>query len=753
MKKLLFLGTFADKEYLPRLKPLVINKASVAVRLTAPLVWTELKVFCASRGITGIVSTCPTFLKLLVGMQGRKAPSIDNYAGSFFKKDGIEIIFINPLKHLVTVSYGKFLTERYLSKLLSPEKWFKTPEFNWTLIEPSNADSIYKILDGAYALACDIETLKDPLSIRCIGYTALYVTPSGELATYSYVLPIKDDWSLAWMRKINDTSVRKIFQNGKYDLSYLARFNAVPRNYLYDTAALLHCWYVELPKDLGFQQSFFVREASYWKDLADTQDLQEYYMYNAKDTWATALSWWVWMQESPEWAVTNYLQEFPIQFPAHLCEMTGIKRDENKRKEQEKHFEALIEKEKASLDVITKTDFNSNSHLQVKALMSVLGCKDIAKESSDEKSIKACQYRHPFNAHILEKILDIRGYRKLVSTYLKEGKELDGYILYTLNPHGTDSGRLASREHHFWCGLQIQNIPRGKDVKCTLVAPEGWRVGECDLEQAESRDTAHIAGDEKLIANVTGSKDFHSLNASAFFGIPYDAIYSDEKKKTLDKILRDLAKRVNHGANYLMGPDVLVDTMGLKNIYTAAAKLGLPKLWTPRQIATYLLNQFHTTYPYLSSVFYPAVVSEVTITNMLTSKAIHDVEYQATKAGWTRYCFGDPSKNKSHKNAYVAHVPQSLNAMTLNKAFMKVFYEIALHPEHRHNFRLLAQIHDSILFIFREGHEYLAEKVRECMEIPVTIQGYDGKVRTFTVPAALKMGANGMGAKNWGDTE
>ena len=77
--------------------------------------------------------------------------------------------------------------------------------------------------------------------------------------------------------------------------------------------------------------------------------------------------------------------------------------------------------------------------------------------------------------------------------------------------------------------------------------------------------------------------------------------------------------------------------------------------------------------------------------------------------------------------------------MVLNKAFMKVFYEIAIHPEHRHNFRLFAQIHDSILFNYRIGYEHLAYKVKELMEIPVVIKDIKGIQRTFTVPAAVKI--------------
>jgi hypothetical protein len=202
-----------------------------------------------------------------------------------------------------------------------------------------------------------------------------------------------------------------------------------------------------------------------------------------------------------------------------------------------------------------------------------------------------------------------------------------------------------------------------------------------------------------------------------------------------------------------MGANILVETMGEDKITQAKILLKLPKLWTHKQVAEYLLAAFHKTYPNIQHVFHRGVVHEVATTHMLVSKAVHDCEYQATKAGWARYCFGNPDKNKRDLNAYVAHSPQSLNAMTLNKAFMAVFYKIAINPIHSANFKLCAQIHDSILFQCRIGHEYLAQQVKELMEIPVTITGYDGITRTFTVPAALKAGADGKGAERWSTTE
>ncbi len=120
---------------------------------------------------------------------------------------------------------------------------------------------------------------------------------------------------------------------------------------------------------------------------------------------------------------------------------------------------------------------------------------------------------------------------------------------------------------------------------------------------------------------------------------------------------------------------------------------------------------------------------------------------------WVRYCFGHPDKNKSDLNSYIAHTPQSLNAQTLNKAFMKVFYDIAINPQYTSHFKLIAQIHDSILFQYRIGHEYLCDMIKERMEIPVTIKAYDGKIRTFTVPASVKNGKDGKLAQYWSETE
>lgn len=737
---LLFLGTRDDVPYLPRLKS-IVGAHSCFVVTTPITTFTEVSLYCKSKGITAVFSTSQVLLEKLTYNPKAK---LSNFAGSLFKREGLEIVFVNPLDQLVTVSYGKFILSRYVSKLTSPNSWVPSTDFNFSLLTASNAEDIFARFHEAFLITVDIETIRDPLKIRCISYTAFFASagsPVSGITSESIVFPIDSMWAVAWMRRFNwELPAPKGFQNGKYDLSYLARYNAPVYNYLWDTINMSHCWYVELPKDLAFITTWFVRESWYWKDMADTSDLMQYYEYNARDTWGTGNSIIAWVMQAPEWAQNNYLQEFPLVFPSHMCEMRGIKADIGRLQIAQTEITGKIDALSKRLDrILGVTGFNVNSPVQMKGLLKILGCGDLT--SSDEKNLAKAQFRHPLNNLILDIVLEIRGYRKLISTYLVTSKLFNGRILYALNPHGTDTGRNASKEHHFWTGLQIQNIPRGKDVKQIAVADDGFAIAESDLEQAESRDTAYITGDETLIAAVSGDKDFHSVNAAAFFGKAYEDIYDSAKNKTKDKALRDLSKRVNHGANYNMGDNVMVETMGLKNVYQAQSLLKLPKLWTPKQITGYLLQRFHDTYPSLQRVYYPAVIHAVQTTKMLVGAT-----------GWTRYCFGDIT-NKRTLNSYIAHGPQSLNAMVLNKAFMKVFYDIALHPEHSKNFKMLAQIHDSILFEFRLGHEYLAEQVKQAMEIPVTVRGCDGKIRTFTVPAAIKAGKGGKGSQYWSDTE
>lgn len=712
-----------------------------------------LETSLSTKGITKVISTSEELLKKLIN---QPKASVHNYQGSYFRFKSLEIVFIAPLKFHRFDPTAKFLTTRFISKLSASESWLPTPKFEFDLLKVENHQEVFETLQQATMIALDIETIKEPLAIDSVSFSGLYFN-SSSWEVKSYVLELKSPEDVHVLRKFcGELTPPKVMQNGRYDIAYLTRYSCPVFNYLYDTAAMFHAWYAELPKDLGYLAAFFIRETVYWKDMAKSADRREQLKYNALDTYSTVLIAAAWLLEAPDWAKSNYLHKFPLIFPSHLAEMTGIKRDMSELEKANKEASKIRDEALAKLHKIVGCELNVSSPKQMKVFLAILGFKEA--ESADETALLKVANRNPFFAYLVDLILVIRKQNKLISTYITPGKEFgpagNETILYGLNPCGTDTGRNSSAEHHFWCGLQVQNIPQGKTVKQTLKPPKGFRFAEVDLEQAESRDTAYISGDEVLIDAVENSPDFHSKNASMFFGVPFKEIYSVELGRVLNKALRTLAKPVNHGANYNMGASTLVSTMGEKAVEEAKRLLKLPPMWTLIQVAEYLLSCFHKTYPIISSKYYPGVILDVKTRRSLTSTALHEAPYQASPKGWVRYCFRDPERNKLDLNAYVAHPPQSLNAMTLDKAFMIVFYEIALNPEHSANFRLYGQIHDSIPHAFREGHEYLAELVRQAMEIPVTVTCYARQItRTFTVPAAIKAGKDGKGALSWAETE
>jgi hypothetical protein len=563
-------------------------------------------------------------------------------------------------------------------------------------------------------------------TITCVAYSGIWINKtSGSFSVDTIVIPLHSIDALDWIRRFNLLEAPKIFQNGKYDNFYFLRFASPVKNWLFDTMEAHHCSYAELPKNLGYISSFYLREVSFWKDEGKGGDLQDFYRYNAKDAWATANTFLAWLGEAKDWALKNYLLKFGLVFPCLACEVDGLKINQSAlsalREEQDKIQTDSLSHLRKQIGVPL---FNPRSPKQVLDLLHMFGCREL--DSSDAKSLEKAADKHPLFKRIIDEITSYRESSKLISTYL-DAKLWGGKLLYTLNPSGTDTGRLASRESQLWCGTQLQNLP--SYFKRAIYAEEGYYLGEGDFEQAESRTTAYITGDENLIRAVESKSDFHSTNASAFFGIPYEKIYDDSSKSTLDKPLRDLAKRVNHGANYNMMEDMLLATMGMKRVLEAKKLLGLPAWMTPKQVCGLLLKNFDKTYPVVRGDYQTWVKTTVKLTKLLTSAL-----------GWSRFCFGEPWKSKPDLNAYVAHVPQNLSVGIINEAFKDIYWKIQVPSNGA--FRLKGQIHDSILFAYKIGRDDLVADVLSLLQRPVKVKDIKGVERTLLIPAAMKGNAS-----------
>lgn len=733
-------STPEDTPYLTRFQALVgahaIKRASLPEEYLTNFAMKVRKV-----GLEAVIVTCPvTLVTLLTALPDFKHPrdkrgtkkrlSLNDYAGSFFyipgNKLGIEydlpILVLNPLQHLVSTAEGPFVFKRFLSKLFAPTKWFPQTAFTWELWKPATAEAIYQRFSTARLLSVDIETyVGDPeRRIHCVGYCALF--PDG--TTHAVVVPFKDMLAHAFVRRLNATQVPKVFQNGMYDNLYFLRWNAPVVNWLHDTQHMFHSWYSELPKRLDFITAFMVREIRYWKDDSAGGEY-ELFEYNAKDCWTTLLSYCALVLEAPEWARTNYLQEFPLVFPCLSMEVDGLSLDKQRFDVAKAKAELALTEQRDKLVPWFGPRFNPASPVQVADLLRVLGVSKV--ESADAKALNAAASVHPFNMLVLSAILAYRKQAKLLSTYYVWDKFWHGRLFYRTNPAGTETGRMASTESSFWTGLQIQNIPQGYAVKSWIATDEGWDgMAEGDYAQSEARCVGYLSGCKSLIDLVESDKDFHKHNASAFFGVPYEAI---------DKPLRDLAKRVNHGANYNMGSGVLLETMGPTKVAEARALLRLPGNWSLLQVCDHLLRAFARTYPEIKSGWYADLLRTVKMTSKLVSPL-----------GWTRHFFADPSKDKRALNALIAHSPQNLSVAIINRVFYKVWYE-SMYGELRGIVRLKAQIHDSLLFCFKGPDT--PERVRKMMEHAIPVTDCNGVTRTMLIPPDMSAG-NGK-AKYWAD--
>ena len=740
-------------------------------RTTTPDTITELELQCRAAKIDGVVLTNERFLERLLYAQpdfippsGKKQITLDDYQGSFLltPREKIPVVVLNPLINLRTVNYAEPAAKRFISKLASPERWYRSTEFTWSLAQPDTIGVAYHRMHRRAALiGIDIETIvDDPLRrIACITFCAYY--PDNH-TTESIVIPFTDEFWWTWIRKFCDLPNSKVMQNGLYDSLYLLRWGCPVRAWLHDTQHLFHSMFSEFPKRLDFIAAYAIRKIRYWKDDGKTGNLDDYYRYNALDGWATVNSYLSLLRDSEQYAITNYLDEFPLVFPCLNCEIEGVAVDQPVFDKVAAETEAAMDKQdKLFTQMIAAPGFNAGSWQQKLKLFHVLGLTKLdtaalqkqpaefvaleGLKNTNKASMLKAKASSTFNEVILTAMTDVIEDRKLLSTYLVKEKIYCGRIHYKLNPATTDTGRLNSTASSYWVGFQIQNVPRGIRIKQFLKSDSGWLLAEIDKAQSEARCVGYLSGETKLIEVVEGPNDYHAWNAQAFFGIPYETIYSNEFGKTLNTAVRDLSKRTNHGANYNMGDGVMLDTMGPK--YVSKAKVILRLKGSLRDVCKFLLAKYSETYPRVKGDWYDSIIKEVQLTGRLVSPDGH-----------TRICFGKPWLNKRDLNAVVAHKPQHLSVALINKEFYNLwraglygsFYKwdwvlkqqtYVEVPQLRGNVRVKAQIHDSLFFQYDKRFPTIPEQVRDIiMDSKIPVKAPDGITRIMFIPSDIAAG-------------
>lgn len=160
--------------------------------------------------------------------------------------------------------------------------------------------------------------------------------------------------------------------------------------------------------------------------------------------------------------------------------------------------------------------------------------------STEEEYLQGFAREH----EIVRKILEYRGVKKLLSTYVEALPQLvnrrTGRIHTSFNQAVTATGRLSSTNPN------LQNIPirdaLGKPIRAAFVASDDDHVLlSADYSQIELRLMAHLSGDRALIDAFIGGEDIHAATAALLFRKPIADVTQEERRR---------AKTANFGIIY-----------------------------------------------------------------------------------------------------------------------------------------------------------------------------------------------------------
>jgi DNA polymerase-1 len=158
---------------------------------------------------------------------------------------------------------------------------------------------------------------------------------------------------------------------------------------------------------------------------------------------------------------------------------------------------------------------------------------------TSEEILQRLSHKHP----IVDKVLEYRGLKKLLSTYVETLPQLidkkTGRIHTSFNQAVAATGRLSSNNPN------LQNIPvrdeRGREIRKAFVPEEGHIFFSADYSQIELRLMAHLSNDKSMLSDFLSGNDIHASTAAKIFGVDL---------KDVTREMRSKAKTANFGIIY-----------------------------------------------------------------------------------------------------------------------------------------------------------------------------------------------------------
>jgi DNA polymerase I-like protein with 3'-5' exonuclease and polymerase domains len=381
--------------------------------------------------------------------------------------------------------------------------------------------------------------------MTCIGFakspTLAYVIPLVKLPMDKFVPCIRV------IDRILRSKVRKIAQNGNFDLTYLGyHYHIKVENFWWDTMLAQHSCFPNLPKDLGTVSSICTNQA-YWKDDGkvwampyDQINWKQFFEYNGKDC-ANLLT----IQETQEQLIalrdtqSTFDREMALCKPLIAMELDGIAINQPKVAELKAETGDLIRRWQLFLDTLLGDELKINiaSPAQLAELLynqlKLPKRVRAGKITTDEHALSSLLTINPI---VIKPVMMLKKLKKEFSEYKVKLNE-DGRMRATFKPAGTMTGRLASSKSILDSGTNFQNRTKKIRVYFEPDNTETQLLVNIDYSKAESWIVAALAEDDKMLAALYGP-DFHSENASNILG------KTVTKKNYSDY---QLGKRISHG--------------------------------------------------------------------------------------------------------------------------------------------------------------------------------------------------------------
>lgn len=167
------------------------------------------------------------------------------------------------------------------------------------------------------------------------------------------------------------------------------------------------------------------------------------------------------------------------------------------------------------------------------------GKETYAFAKSDEDFKKLQEHENPEIQAIVAARLGVRSTIEETRTqrFINIGNR--GTLPIPLRYYAAHTGRWGGDDK-----INMQNLPRGSQLKKAMCAPSGYKFVDCDLSQIEARTLAWLAEEEDLVAAFDRGDDVYKIMASAIYDKPEDQITKEE---------RFVGKTTILGAGYGMG--------------------------------------------------------------------------------------------------------------------------------------------------------------------------------------------------------